>query len=137
MPKEFSLGRNERLKSRKLIEQLFAEGKHFVLAPYRVYYLLRTKESTSSFNMKFGIGVSGKNFKKAVDRNKIKRLTREAYRLQKKELREFLRLNKKQLDLFFIYTAKELPRFNTVMEKVKLILNKLAKSIDENNSPNS
>jgi len=139
MPKEFSLGRNERLKSRKLIEQLFAEGKHFILAPYRVYYLVKTKESkaASSFNMKFGIGVSGKNFKKAVERNKIKRLTREAYRLQKKELSALVRVNKKQLNIFFIYTAKDLPRFNIVMEKVKLILNKLAKLIDENNSSDS
>ena len=139
MPKEFSLERNERLKSRKLIDQLFSKGKHLVVAPYRVYYLIDNKEfiSTSPFNMKFGIGVSGKNFKKAVDRNKIKRLTREAYRLQKNELSQFLKVSNKHINLFFIYTAKDLPHFNTVMEKVKLILNKLVKLIDENNSSDS
>lgn len=139
MPGNFSLGKNERLKSRKLIDQLFSEGKHFVVAPYRVYYLLHNREFTSisPFNMQFGIGVSGKNFKKAVDRNKIKRLSREAYRLQKNELSRILKAKNKHLTLFFIYTAKELPHFNTVMEKVKLILNKLAKLIDESNSSNS
>lgn len=139
MPKRFSLGENERLRSRKLIEQLFREGKNFVVAPYRVYYFIGSKEldaQNSTSLIHFGVGVSGKNFKKAVDRNKIKRLTREAYRLQKNELKETVRANQ-SLRLFFIYTAKELPAFSNVKEKVKIGLNKLVKLIDENNSSNS
>jgi ribonuclease P protein component len=138
--KKFSLGKSERLKSRKLIEKLFSEGKSFVVLPYRIHYLLTDKGSSiqyPTFNIQFGIGVSGKNFKKAVERNGIKRVTREAYRLQKNGLQETLRANNRQLNLFFIYTAKELPDFNTVKEKVKLILGKLIKTIDENNSSNS
>jgi len=140
MAKQFSFGRNERLKSRKLIEQLFSEGKNIVVPPYRIYFLLNDKNPTaqhSLFNIQFGIGVSGKNFKKAIDRNKIKRLTKEAYRLQKNELKETLNANNRQLNLFFIYTVKELPDFNTVKEKVKLILSKLIKLINENNPSNS
>jgi ribonuclease P protein component len=139
MPKKFSLGKNERLKSRKLIEQLFSEGKNFVVAPYRIYYFIGSKEfdtQNSTSHIHFGVGVSGKNFKKAVDRNKIKRLTREAYRLQKNELKETVSVNQ-SLRLFFIYTAKELPAFTNVKERVKIGLNKLIKLIDENNSSNS
>ena len=139
MAKRFTLGKDERLKSRKLIEQLFNEGKNFVSHPYRIYYLLNTKSvpDLPLFNIQFGIGVSAKNFRKAVDRNKIKRLTREAYRLQKNDLQEKLRINNQQLSLFFIYTAKEPADFNSAKEKVKLILNKLIKLIDENDSSNS
>ena len=81
--------------------------------------------------------MSGKNFKRAVDRNRVKRLTREAYRLQKKQLQEATIQKKLQLNIFFIYTGKELPPFNIVREKVNVILNKLTKIVNENNSPDT
>jgi len=81
--------------------------------------------------------VSGKNFKRAVDRNRVKRLTREAYRLQKKQLQEATIEKKLQLNIFFIYTGKELPAFDVVREKVNVILNKLTKIVNENNSPDT
>ena len=64
-------------------------------------------------------------------------MTREAYRLQKNPLQETLKEAKLQLNLFFIYTGKELPVFNTVKEKVNVILNKLSKIVNESNSPNT
>jgi len=64
-------------------------------------------------------------------------LTREAYRLQKKQLQETLAQKKFQLNVFFIYTGKELPVFNVVKEKVNVILNKLIKIVHENNSPDT
>jgi ribonuclease P protein component len=72
-----------------------------------------------------GFSASSRNFKKAVDRNRIKRLMREAYRLQKNPLQEALQAKQKQLALFFIYTGKELPDYKTVSEKIGVILNKL------------
>ena len=81
--------------------------------------------------MLFGTGVSAKNFKKAVERNRIKRLTREAYRLQKKNLQEKVKANNMQLNVFFIYTAKELPVYDEVYKKAGVILNKLEKLIDQ------
>ncbi len=81
--------------------------------------------------------MSGKNFKRAVDRNRVKRLAREAYRLQKKQLQEVTMQKKLQLNIFFIYTGKELPAFNIVREKVNVILNKLTKIVNENNSPDT
>ena len=136
MSKKFTLGKNERLKSRKQIEQLFREGKSFVVNPYRVYFIA-TGESSIVKRLQFGVGVSNRNFKKAVDRNRIKRLTREAWRLQKNDLQEKINGSNKQLNLFFIYTGKELPDFTTVKEKVALALKKLSDKLDEKNSSNS
>lgn len=121
-----------------MIEQLFSEGNNFVISPYRIYYLLNPLTiDHSPFSVQFGVGVSAKNFKKAVDRNRIKRLTKEVYRLQKKELQEKLKEKNLQLNIFFIYTAKELPELNTVKEKLAVILNRLIKLMDENISSNS
>jgi ribonuclease P protein component len=128
MAKQFSLGKEERLKSRKLIEELFSAGKNFVVNPFRIYYMV----SKGAFTLRFGVGVSGKNFKKAVDRNRIKRLIREAYRLQKLSLQERLKEKNSQLNIFFIYTGKELPDFNLAKEKVNVALKKLQEIIDEN-----
>ena len=134
--KQFTLGKDERLKSRKQIEKLFAEGKSIVVNPFRVYFLVHGP-LTIDHGLQFGVGVSAKNFKKAVDRNRIKRLTREAWRLQKNELNEKIKTAKKQLNVFFIYTGKELPDFTTVKDKVAVALKKLADKIDENISAHS
>ena len=136
MAKQFTLGKNERLKSRKQIEQLFSEGRKFTVTPFRVFYLFQAPLISDHlrFKLQFGVGVSVKNFKKAVDRNRIKRLTREAYRLQKNELAEKLKLSGTKLNVFFIYTAKEIPDFNLVKDKVALALKKFEKIVDENTS---
>jgi ribonuclease P protein component len=126
--KQFTLGKNERLKSRKSIEQLFSEGKKIVTAPYKILYLLTRSAGSPSFL--FGTGVSVKNFKKAVDRNSIKRLTREAYRLQKLTLQEKIKTNNMQLNVFIIYTGKEVPEYTEVYKKMGVILKKLEKLIE-------
>jgi len=132
--KQFTLGKDERLKSRKQIEQLFDKGKSIAITPFRVYFLINKmlNAQRSMFNVQFGVGVSARNFKKAVDRNRIKRLTREAWRLQKNEMAKKAKEAQRQLNVFFIYTGKELPDFTTVKDKVAIALKKLADKIDEN-----
>lgn len=78
-----------------------------------------------------GFTVSSKFFKKAVDRNRIKRITREAYRLQKEPLEAALYQHKKSLHVFLLFTGKELPEFALAKEKVGLILNKLIQQANE------
>jgi ribonuclease P protein component len=137
--KQATLGKNERLKSRKLIEQLFSQGKSLSFPSFRIFYSVKKiyPGKQSEHTLQFGVGVSGKNFKKAVDRNRIKRLIRESYRLQKNELQKILKEKNIQLNVFFIYNSKDLPDFNTVKEKVNVILNKLIHIIHENISANT
>lgn len=125
MPKQNTLGKNERLKSRKQIEQLFSEGKKFVVGPFRTFYQFNGQSV-----LQFGVGVSAKNFKKAVRRNRIKRLVKEAWRLQKNELKEKLKSENKKLNVFIIYTAKEIPDYKLVSEKIKAVLQKLINTVE-------
>jgi ribonuclease P protein component len=125
--KQFTLGKNERLKSRKSIEQLFSEGKKIIAAPYRVLYSLITTAKDSS--IQFSTGVSAKHFKKAVERNRIKRLTREAWRLQKNGLAKKIGPKNIQLNVFFIYTGREIPVYEEVFKKTGIVLDKLEKLI--------
>jgi ribonuclease P protein component len=132
MVKKLTLGKKERLKSRKLIDQLFKEGRNFNLFPFRVYYLFpKAKAADLNVNLQFGVGVSTRNFKHAVDRNRIKRLTREAYRLQKLPFQELLESKQLTIALFLIYTGKELPAYEVVSEKITVILNRLIKAVNE------
>ena len=77
--------------------------------------------------------MSGKYFKKAVDRNRIKRLIREAYRLQKNELQDQLIKQQKHLAVFFIYVGNDLPEYSFYYDKEGNVISRLIKITDENN----
>ena len=117
----------EKLKSRKLIDQLFAKGKSFGVFPLKVFYM----ESASGKGeaIQAGVGVSSRNFRKAVDRNRIKRLLREVYRLNKTLIHEPVTTQEKKLSVFFLYTGKELPEFALLNDKMRKALEKLAATI--------
>ena len=76
-----------------------------------------------------GFTVSTRHFKKAVNRNRIRRLMRESYRLQKNNLLNILQENHKNLAVFFIYTGNELPQYKDVFEKIGSSLQRLEKII--------
>ena len=130
MEKRFTLGKLERLKSRKQIELLFQEGKKFSITPFRVHYVFHELKNPP---LQFGVGVSSKNFKRAIDRNRIKRLVKEAYRLQKNALQQKVKEKKGQLHVFFIYNGKEIPGYSGIFDKMKKILDKLGHIIDSEN----
>jgi ribonuclease P protein component len=128
MTRKFTLGKEERLKSRKQIDELFDKGQKFTVAFFRVHFLFNDNGKAV---LQFGAGVSNKNFKKAVDRNRVKRLTREAWRLQKNELTEKLSVSGKKMNVFLIYTGKTLPVYKEVFDAVTKIINKLIKVITD------
>ena len=78
-----------------------------------------------------GFTVSSKQFKKAVDRNRIKRLMREAYRLQKNELEAKLLTHQQQLAIFFIYVGNDTPAYDQIFEKTGKALKKCINMIKE------
>lgn len=128
MAKQFTLGSNERLKSRKQIDELFEKGCKISTTLFRAKYLLHT---TASAPLQFGVSVSKRDFKKAVDRNRIKRLTREAWRLQNSDLKEKLIALERQMNIFLIYTGATMPTHDIVFEAVKKMINRFAKIIAE------
>ena len=133
MTKQFGFGKKEKLKSRKRIEELFTKGKSFVVFPLRVIYQILPSDEEPILQV--GVTAGTKYFKKAVERNRIKRLLREAYRLQKTGLSETVRQKRKNVFLFFMYTDKIIPPFNVIKESMNNCLKRVEQKlsdIDEN-----
>jgi ribonuclease P protein component len=127
MASTYSYNKTEKLKSRKLLDQLFKEGRSVSAFPIKVFYLNRTGEKDEP--LQAGVGVSAKNFPKAVHRNRIKRLLREAYRLNKQELQSVLHNENKKLALFILFVGKELPDFELTNQSIQSVLPKLISAI--------
>ncbi|MEO8720634.1 MAG: ribonuclease P protein component [Ginsengibacter sp.] len=118
--------RDERLKSLKIIQRLFKEGKSFSHFPSRVVFL----EIESQLSpLQAGFTVSTRHFKRAVDRNRIRRLMRESYRLQKNNLLNSLLIDHKTIAVFFIYTGKILPGYDEVFKNMGQSLQRLEKIV--------
>lgn len=118
-----TLPKVERLHGRSVIAEVFSKGKRFTVAPYRVVWRYRSKDDQPS--LRFGITVSKKISKKAVDRNRIKRCTREAYRSVKQDFTEILHEQEKQIDFFLVYSGTINTCTEELREKIILILNRL------------
>jgi ribonuclease P protein component len=119
---EQTFKRGERLKSRTAIEQLFKNGSSFGAYPLRLVYAPMEKK-WSEFPIQFTVSVSKKKFKRAVDRNRVKRLVKEAWRLHKAVLYKALEEEVNQYAFLVIYTAKEIVSFQQI-EKSMLKIHK-------------
>jgi ribonuclease P protein component len=143
----YTLGKNERLKSRKAIEQLFTVGKSFSLFPFKVVYqktlislsdeVAEEHQTANDEKLKCAFSVSKRHFKKAVYRNRIKRLMREAYRLQKMELQNKLQQINGELTVFILYVSNELPEYTMMVSKMSAVLKRLQKIADEETVANT
>jgi len=127
---EYTLGKDEKLKSKILIEQLFAYGNHVKSFPFRLIYL-QTNHG-SEFPMQVGFSVPKRNVKLAVNRIRIKRLMREAYRKNKHSFAE--NLNEQYL-FMFIYMAKEEINYAELALNIEKVCTKFLNKIkqDEQN----
>ena len=124
-----TFNKQEKLKSRKLTKQLFAEGKSFLVFPIKVVYLPIT--DVVDFPIKIGVSASSRTFKHAVDRNRIKRVLKEQYRLNKLPLHQHIIATKQQIAIFFIFIDKIVPQNGLVERKMPVIINKLIHTLNE------
>lgn len=113
---KFTFPKKEKLKSQKLIEKLFLEGKAVTTFPLRMLYL--QTDFDDGAKIKTGVSVSKRNFKKAVDRNRIKRLLREAYRLNKPKYFNNITTS---YAFMILYLGKDDTDFDSVNSKMNIL----------------
>ncbi|OYX28085.1 MAG: ribonuclease P protein component [Flavobacteriales bacterium 32-35-8] len=113
---KFTFNKKDKLKSKKLIEVLFTEGQSVTAYPLRLVYI--NVSFDDAVLVKAGVSVSKRHFKKAVDRNRIKRLLRESYRLNKPDYFNNITTS---YALMILYIGKDKPMF----PEIETIMNQL------------
>ena len=120
-------GKEYKLCSQKVIAEIFKKGRSVRQYPFTVQFMEQTIPGTQLFQLVFS--APKRIFRKAHDRNRIKRLMRETFRKKKLILEEVLGRHNKQLALFVIYTAKEELPLKTLMAKTEQLLEKITQEL--------
>ena len=122
-----TLGKQEKLKSRKQIDELFKARKFVTHTPIRLFYQIQMNKPSPADHpsIQAGFSCSKKFFKQANKRNRVKRLLREAYRLQKAPVMALCREHHIQLSVFWLYGDKALPTQSEIHQKVAAVLQDL------------
>ena len=114
---KLTFGKDKKLKSQKEIDKLFSDGKNFHRSPVRAVYFY---EADLDSELKIGVSVPKKKFKKAVDRNLLKRRMREAFRLNQTKLNHTGKLN-----IMFIYSSHEILPYSEIEKSMIALLGSL------------
>ncbi len=128
----YTFKKEERITGKTRIENIFASGDSFLIYPFRVVY--RKEINNLSTTHSLLISVPKKRLKRAVDRNRIKRRAREAYRLNKKLIElEPLKLGQ-HLDIAIIYVADTVLPFKNVEKSIKRVLCEINKKLNKHSN---
>jgi len=119
--------KGEKLKSKKLIEQLFENGKRLKAFPIQLVYL--EIEHKTDYLIQAGFSVPKRRFKRAVDRNRIKRLMREAYRLHKYTLPKLTEVDTKKHIFMFIYIGNHIETYATIETQFLKLLKEIEQKL--------
>lgn len=122
----FSLPKTEILRGRTYLDRLFSQGQWMQEPPFRAVFLLRSADDLPPIRV--GFVVSKRVSKKAVERNRIRRMMREAYRLNKHEASSWLSQNQQGLDVFILYTGRTDIRYDRIARKIILLLHRLTQA---------
>lgn len=122
---DFTYPKKEKLKSTKLIDQLFSEGRSVTQYPIKLFYI--KTELPEKVPIQAGVAVPKKNFRSAVQRNRIKRLLREAYRLNNHEV---FNNSEGSFAFLFLYLGKKIPDYLKIEAAMKKVLVRFLKEIE-------
>ncbi|MCC7233291.1 MAG: ribonuclease P protein component [Bacteroidia bacterium] len=122
--------KQERLVSRCLFELLISGGKTLNEEPFRLVW--KKQHISVRTPVQAAFSVPKKNFKLAVDRNRVKRLMREAYRKNKHSMYALLEQQHIQCIFLWIYSGKILPAYSETEKKIKIILHRFVEDIQKN-----
>lgn len=127
--KKYTFKKEERLCSKRSIDDLFHNGSSFVVYPLRVVFLSKPADPEQSFPAQVITSVPKKRFKKAVDRNYLKRLMRESYRLEKAKLYSFLQDHSLNLLLAIQYVSNDKLPLETLKGKMEQLIGRIENEI--------
>ena len=127
-----TFGKKYKLCRQKLIDSVFKSGTTVKKYPFVVHFM----EIEENLEAPFQITVSAPKrlFKKAHDRNRIKRLMRETIRKNKLILETFITTNNKQLILFMVYTSKEEMKYDVLLRKTEQLFTQLVNKFENNDT---
>ena len=121
--------KSNRLYLRKEISELFETGKNFHTPPFKVFYKTFTQEKG---HIRVTVAVPKRNIRLAVDRNRVKRQTREAYRLNCHEANNYFMEQNLSVNLLLVFNSKVLPEYAMLQSKIILILQRLKETHERN-----
>ena len=133
MSNSFTYQKKDKLKSRKQTQFLFANGQSMNAFPIKLIYTIETLESIESSalgTLQAGVGAPSRTFRKAVARNRVKRLLREGYRLERPAFLEAAAIKGLRINLFFLYTDATVIAQAAIQEKIKQLLARIAEKIN-------
>ncbi len=136
-PVNYRLPKSERIYLKESIKEVFAEGKSFVAYPLRVIYIVNKEKPRQGAikgqdaRSQMMISVPKKYFKRAVDRNRVKRLVRENYRLNKHKLITELDEQGLYARLIFINVARELPNFKQCKKGINKAFERIISELND------
>lgn len=125
----YKFGKSYKLCSEKTIQSIFKEGRSVKCYPYVLYYLPSNFSDNTSHKWVFS--APKRNYRKAYQRNRIKRVIKESIRLNKSILEEYLQNKELQLAFFLIYTGKEEMDHKILDKKTKKLFNTIINKLDE------
>lgn len=124
----YTFRKEEKLCSQKIIGDIFLSGTSFLCYPLKVVW--KCEELPTSFPAQVVFSVPKRLFKRAHDRNLLKRQLREVYRCQKHELYQSLELNERKIAVMIVYIAKEKLEFAQIEGAMTKVIAKLNKKLE-------
>jgi ribonuclease P protein component len=134
----FTFSKEERLCSKVLIDRLYTDGHRLMAFPFSVQWMLVADPSSPVSllpSCQVMIVAPKRKFRHAVDRNRVRRLTRECYRLRKHTLYAFLEENNLHLVFSMVYIHNEIMTYDQLGHKMDKLLDSLQRDIEKNMQP--